>query len=101
MTKRLKIILLSLSTICAIMTIGFNQEQPLNFTQYDERRQVWLEIALVVHVATILLLTIYYYFKRNNNIAVTFLICLGLEIITLLISAILMASNFEGIQLKF
>ena len=100
--KRRQIILLSFISIVTIMVIGFNQEETLNFTQYYERRRLWLEIAVTVHVATIVLLTIYYYNKKNRNIALSFLICLGFDIVVISVSALIIALNFQGIQhLKF
>ena len=101
MIQRLKIIILSLLTIVCIMLVGFNQEQHLNFTQYEERRQVWLEIAVSFHVLVMLLLTVFYYIKKDKKNGFTFLLCFGLDILVLAISAFIMVLNFEGIQLKF
>ena len=63
--KRRQIVLLSFISIVLIMIIGFNQKETLNFTQYYERRQLWLEIIIIVHVATVLLLAVYHYFKNT------------------------------------
>ena len=95
--KRRQIVLLSFISIVLIMIIGFNQKETLNFTQYYERRQLWLEIVIVLHVATVLLLAIYNYFRNSRYLAVSFLICFGLDVLLLLVSAFIMLLNFEGI----
>jgi hypothetical protein len=99
--KRTPIVLLSLASIVTIMTIGFNQKLALNFTQYFERRQIWLEIAVLIHFIVLSFLAIYYFIKKDKKTSFTFLICLLFSFLVLLISAIIMASNFEGITLKF
>ena len=99
--NRGKIIAVSLFSILLIMTIGFNQEQVLNFTQYYERRQVWLEIAVIVHLVVILSFLADCFIKKDKKNIVAFLICLGLDILVLLISTLIMVLNFEGINLKF
>ena len=99
--NRTSTIAISLLSIVTILTIGFNQEEVLNFTQYFERRQIWLEIAVLFHLAVILSFLVYYFIKKDKKSLVTFLICFGLDILVLLVSAIIMAMNFEGIKLKF
>ena len=99
--NRSKIIAISLLSIIVIMTIGFNQKQVLNFTQYNVRRQIWLEIAVIVHVAVILLFLLYYFIKKDKKNGITFLICFILNAIVLFISFLIMAINFEGVKLKF
>lgn len=99
--NRSNTITISLLSIVTIMTIGFNQEEVLNFTQYYECRQVWLEIAVIAHLAVIISFLVNYFLKKDKKSLVTFLICFGLDILVLLISTIIMAMNFEGIKLKF
>ncbi len=96
--NRKSTIAISLLSIILIMTLGFNQKQDLNFTQYYERCHVWLEIAVITHLATTLSFLLYYFIKKDKKSLVTFLICLGLDILVLLVSAIIMAMNFEGIN---
>jgi zinc transporter ZupT len=97
---RTKTILLSLLSIISLMTVGFSQKLALNFTQYYERRQIWLEIAVSIHLIVISFLAFYYFIKKDKKTSFTFLICLVLSFLVLLISAIIMAANFEGINLK-
>ena len=99
--NRLSTIIVSLFSIVAIMIIGFNQEEVLNFTQYYERRHVWLEIAVFVHLAVILSFLGYCFINKDKKSLVTFLMCLGFDVLVLLISAFIMVLNFEGINLKF
>jgi hypothetical protein len=99
--KRTPILLLNLTSIVTIMTIGFNQKLVLNFTQYFERRQIWLEIAVIIHLIVLSFLAIYYLIKKDKKMSFTFLICLLFSFLVLLISAIIMVTNFEGISLKF
>ena len=99
--SRLNKIAISLLSIVMIMSIGFNQKEVLNFTQYYDRRQVWLEIAVIAHVAIIISFLFYYVIKKDKEKTVTFLICFGLDILVLLISVFIMVLNFEGINFKF
>ena len=98
--NKTKTIAISLISIVVMLYIGFNQEKALNFTQYIERRQVWLEIAVGMHVGIIAMLATYFFLKNDKITGTTFLICFGLDILTLLISALIMAMNFEGINLN-
>ena len=99
--NRSSTIAISLLSIVTILTIGFNQEEVLNFTQYHERRQIWLEIGVIAHLAVILLILGYCFIKKDKKRLVTFLICFGLDGLVFLISAFIMVLNFEGINLKF
>ena len=98
--NKAKSVAISLISIIVILYIGFNQEQALNFTQYIERRQVWLEIAVGMHVGITAMFATYYLFKKDKSKFITFLICFGLDILTLLISSLIMAMNFERINLN-
>ena len=88
MTKRGKIITISLCTITFIVISGFVLTF-INNNEYESQASLGLGIGILLHFITILFLTIYNFIIRDKYIGYSYLICVGIEILGFIIAFII------------
>lgn len=88
MTKRLKIVTLSLASITFIVIVGFNLISTYNYA-YESQVTLGLGIGVLLHFFTILFLTIYNFIKKDKYLGYSYLICVGLDILGFIIAFII------------